>query len=367
MARQTTVVTRSIQKRGKLSAVDLHEPDWLELPIAKKEIALHRAKVLDDYLRLDQPGLGDANRAISSLGVSRSRFFQILREWRSHRSLVALVPHARTTRKAPASNVGKAIANKIVARAVGTTPERSPAKLLSKILSSWPVETARPAQPDLRNLVHQEIAKAAAGFSLVASGNSIGTVEKAFEYGEVLVVDHTAPKNLFVSCADGAIRPTITLAIDLFTRTVAGVFISLDAPGATQAAAALADAVAASAGNTKKSIKPRVMLNMNWNSGWRALEAQLMATAADVIIRRTPKLNHGISTYRLIGSELGRLSLAPRASHDITRGRERFDTKHHFVLTFEEATKIIRSNVAIRSNELLAGIELAAIDLTNLR
>ena len=345
--------------------VDKAEAAWLELPSDKREIARARAQILDEYLALDRRGADDAMRASEKLGVNRAMFFRLLKRWREERALIALVPHARTTRK---PSIGTAVdastAAAIVSRVVGTSSERSPAKIVAAVLQNMLRDDPGPARETIRQLVQSELAKPAHGFGLLAAPGPNDTVETARRHGEVLVIDHTTPKELFVVSGQDTVRPTLTFAVDLLTTTVVGLHLSLEAPGPAQVIAALADAVRATRGNRGDggAIRPRLMMNADWNPAWRRLQVDLEAVSAGLTVRRTPRLNHGLSIQRLVGRRLGRLILSPRKSHDPTRGRDDFDPACHAPMTTEEATEVIRANALLHATDLLTA-EPSAITL----
>lgn len=347
--------------------VDEADPAWLELPNGKKEIARARAKVLDDYLALERRGADDALRASEKLGVNRAMFFRLLKRWREERALTVLVPHARTTRRKSGGKKEHASdAAAIVSQVIRTTRERSPAKIVAEVLKMSSTTDLDPPRETIGELVSSELARPAYGFALIAKPGPGDAVETARRYGEVLVIDHTAAKDLFVMRGKELVRPTLTLAIDLFTTAVVGLHVSLDPPGPAQILAALADAVrSTSASRTKgEAIRPRLMMNVDWGPAWRDLQVDLEAGSAGLIVRRTPRFTYGTPALRLIGRRMGRLILVPRKSHDRDLGRDEFDSERHAPMTLEEATEVARGNALIHAADLLVGVDLSAIDLS---
>ena len=345
-------------------ATDAGSPEWLELPEAKKEIARTRARVLDAYLANRERNADLANRAANELGVNRARFFGLLKSWREQRSLVALVPHANTIRKRPAvamADIGDARA--IVTRLVSASRERSPAAVVASLMKAWPAEAAKPSGLQMVMLVREEIERPAQGFAIVPQPHD-GDLETASSFGEVLVLDHTAPEDLYVHTDDGPVRPTLTLAIDLCTTTVAGLHVALHPPGPNGIEAALKDAAAGYLYDPAREwITPRLMLNVDWQPAWTDLCRELTDASQGLTVRRTPRLHHGRTTQRLIGRTLGRLRLAPRKSHDASRGRDGFDPSRHSPLSLEDALEVIRANAKLHAAPLMAGIESRRINL----
>lgn len=342
---------------------DLHSVDWLALPSAKKEVALARARILDDYVALSRPSGNDTVRAIDAMSLAKTRFFALLKGWRANRSLVALAPHAGTVRKRERPEAEPSSSAAILNGLIAGMTDRSYRPVHTRALADWPAGTPRPPRLELRAVVDEVVAKPSNGFSLVAKHGAGAKAEMADAFGEVVVIDHTAPRNLFVPGPDGPVRPTMTLAIDLYSATVVGIHVSTERPGSRQVALALADTVRAAAVNTERTIVPRLMLNTDWRPEWLDLIRMMEGVAAGLTIRRTPNLNHGVSTLRLVGATLGRLELAPRASHERTGLRDAYDPERHFLLPLDEADRLIRADAAVPSDRHTADIPLAAIDL----
>lgn len=349
-------MTRRAQATHHLAApaepADAQDPRWLELPESRRAVAQERSRILDRYLTLDRRGAEDARRAAAELGVTRSYFYEMLKEWRERRSLLALVPYAKPLRKRADAPRLPAEVMSLLRKSIAERPGRAPRDILAEVSARWPHRTDLPTADALHDVIGEVLSAPSGGFSLNAADAEHAA--RAASFGEVVVVDHTAAASLFINSAEGPRRPIITLVMDLATTTVAGFSLGLGRPGASQVRAALQDAVRRSIGD---DIAPTILVNTDWHHEWHELEEELRRAGGVPRMRRSPKLHFGTATQRLVGRSLGRLKLVPRKAHDPAAGAAEFDPAIHSALRLEEAIAVIENNSWAHAEPLLAGIE----------
>lgn len=341
------------------------EPRWLRLPVTRREVALERLSVISDFEASGAGGVEKSAEAAKRLGISQRQFYLLLNAWRQNRSVYSLVPWAnRITAKRSklAPDVARLLGHTIV-EAIRTDQTRTSRTILRHVLDSWPLgQGERPSEQTIRAHIslHLQADIGVGPFRLNASEEAQETAEKANHYGEVIIIDHIAP-DIFVADGENAYRPTLTLAIDLFTKTVVGFSIGRGDPNPTGIFAALQDAenrsVSSAGGAT---VKPRLVLATTGGQPWRDLVRVLAQSELEVAIRWSPRLHYGGPARRLLGPKLGEIPLLSRKTHDHFGGR--FDPKKHALVTCNEASIVIADAVhsaacfRLKPNIQLAGL-----------
>jgi len=341
----------------------LDHPRWLQLSPEKRATALERMEAIDAYSKLARPNTEVADKIAAELGLKRSRFFELLRTWRRTGSPIDLVPFGNPVQQErsvmPEERAERV--RQVVAQAIAATPARRPKDILAAAAKLWG-SAAPPAATTFRRYVDAALrnsAKAATKpHELPTEGN-----ERARAYGEVLVVDHTAP-NLFVDGPLGPQRPLLSVACDLFTGTVAGWSLALEHPTPAAVLAALQDVERrAQAGKPRTVVVPRLLISAAYGAEWRDLLATLSRAGLVVSSKITPALGYGGPSRRILGTAIGRLRLLARKAHAEDFGRSEFDANRDRVLTLDETCQLIQANIDEAAQERLTGIALHRIVL----
>ena len=321
------------------------DPQWLELTLEKRAAALARMDVIKRYTSLERRSAEEADRCAAELGIGRSRFYGLCKLWKRTRSPVPLAPYSEpVVPKRPSVKAERAAEIETrIGSALGSTRDRTPNAIVDAVARDWGDKTRPPARETLRRFVLQAIAKEEAedGEVLRREANEV-----ARAFGEVIVFDHCLV-DIFAEDGPNPRRPTLTLAIDLFTGAPVGHAVALIPPSPDMIVAAINDATLRSAAMAGSPARPRVMVASSYAPGWTALIRRIRSSALVISGRRSPELTFGAPTARLVGPRLGRLRLLARAGHEEDGATAGFDPATHPVLTLEQARSVIVTNIAL--------------------
>lgn len=222
---------------------------WLLLPLAKRETALRRHQAFIEYERIERPTAKDADAAAAGIGVGRRIFYRMLSDWRENgRSVFSLVPYRGLTEPRASKLPDETVKN---LRHITETilAERHDATLqtaVRRVVEQWPSDVPLPSSVTIRNYLGRRMAeqpRKAGSISIPVSSSGVKAKLTANAFGEVLVIDHTAPARLLVY--GGAIKaPTITLVMDLHSGLPIGASVTMAPPSSQAMLDALADAKA---------------------------------------------------------------------------------------------------------------------------
>jgi hypothetical protein len=318
-------------------------PSWLLIPEAKREVALRRLGILLEYDGQRQRTKAEAQAAADSMGVKLRSFYAILKSWREDgRSPLTLVPHgpapgARRSRLTPpvASELAKLAGS--VAR---EQPDARVGDLLKEVKRRWTLDEGPPSEVTIRAYLNLKLAKNRPSGSLPAAfGIGEGLDDPATRFGEVLVIDHTAPADIVLR-GDGRHAPVITMAIDLFAGVPVGAFVGEDYPNGDCVMAALDDAIVRlrKIAGTDDVAKPRVRLDTSRDLEWDGLSDELWRDGFSPIERVSGRIDHGAAAQRLLAGRLGRIALQPSK---VVRGPGRHAASKESALSLDEVRAVV--------------------------
>jgi hypothetical protein len=325
------------------------DPRWLRLSEERRALALGRAEVLASYDALPRRSAEAADEHAARLSLGRSRFFDLLRIWRRTGNPVDLAPHAEPSTK-PRTRMDDGRRRKmeqVVEKAVTESKERSPATILAAAARLW-TGGKPPSSSTLRRQIDKVLSEERTRPQRISSRSlrSEGD-ERAGDHGEVVVVDHTAPA-FYVDAGDAKVRPTLTLAVDLFTGSVEGYSLSSGLPAPAMVVQALEDAErrGACGRDGRATVRPRLVVSVAQSPEWRDMVAWLKRAGLPVTIRT----GYGVRIRRLVGPTMGDVRLHARKAHDLEQGRRDYDPSRDVVLTMAEARMVIEEGIS-RANE----------------
>lgn len=327
------------------------DPRWLELTLEKRAAALKRMDVIKRYLALESRSAAKADDCAAELGIGRSRFYGLCKLWERTASPVPLAPYSEpVVPKRPSVKAERAAEIETrIGSALGSTRDRTPNVIVDAVARGWGDKTKPPARETLRRFVLQAIAKEEAGDGELLRREAN---EVARGFGEVIVFDHCLV-DIFAEDGSNPTRPTLTLAIDLFTGAPIGHAVALAPPNAEMIVAAIADATLRSANLAGVPVRPRIVFGSSYSADWTRLFRRFKSSGIVVSGRRSPELPFGAPTARLVGPRLGRLRLLARAGHEVDGATAGFDPATHPVLTLEQARTVIVTNIATVLTERL--------------
>ncbi|NCP18373.1 MAG: hypothetical protein GW855_04335 [Erythrobacter sp.] len=359
---------RMISCGGMTNMDDIaRDPRWLKLPAGRRERALRRHEALLEY-REGPENMDRAQIAADKAGMSLSSLYKLLPKWEGPAGpdIWALVPYARSTylgqpRLDPET---ERTLHSLIEEAVADGV-RGTVGISGEVVARWPDGgPAMPASSTIRDHVDSR-----GGFESVERGtislntgrHAQETADTATAYGEVLVVDHSAI-DLFLDHPKAPRRATVTLALDLFSASVAGACISEGLPHPDLVMAALDDAGKRSSQSSGTAIKPRLLFSATNGKGWRTLVERVGQRGLIAKVRWGTRLHFGGPIRRMIGTKLVDLRLLSRKSHSRSGAKDRFDPAVHALVTIEEARLVVNDAIDRFNAERLRGQSTAPID-----
>jgi putative transposase len=315
--------------------------------------------------------------AARKLGLSVPRVYGLLRRFRSQPVTAALLP----TKPGPvrgARRLSPAIEARIEAAidAVYLTRERPTLKRLFREVRQEcvmaglkpPSIKALRARVTARSLRERVMAREGAAtavqrFRLVKPGLR---TERPLQ---VVQIDHTKVDLMLVDDVTRACigRPWLTLVLDVHTRLVLGLYLSLEAPSATSAALAVAHAVL-----SKMTWLQDRGIDLAWpahglpevihvDNGQefhsRAFTRGCQQHGIQVAYRPPATPRFGGHIERLMGTLMGRVHALPGSTAANVTARGAYDAEHRAVLTFREFERVLALEVlGPYHNEVHAGL-----------
>ena len=303
----------------------LSQSEWLLLPLAKQDVAMRRLTALRAYDKIDSPTSGDALRAAKAAGVAIARFYQLVAHWRANdRSPFSLVPHQKLGMERPTRLAAEETASAISAlikSLLKNEPLAASGKVISHVRREWKGPGALPSDTALR-VFHERAIRSTdptpGTLTLNVGRQSQEGDVVAERFLEAIVIDHVSIKG--VVAEENGLRPTITLAFDLWSGSPLGAAAMAGSPGAPGVVLAMqdmAERLGRSGDRDRGREKPtqslpKIVIATTFAAQWQDLVDLLLAQGYEVIERRDVSLHQGGPTRRLVGMALGRLRLESR-------------------------------------------------------
>ena len=345
---------------------------WITLSAARQEQALKRLRAIRWYKDNDDHSVQAAENAAEKAGISLRLFYKILKEWDAavEPTIWLLVPYAgrRTGNRSALEPEVKGKLHELILAAL-QQGMRSRGEIAAAVADAWPSgNLRRPA----RNTILRHVADLA-GDVLFEKGavsppaRATVTSQRVSRHGEVLIIDHVTLQ-LFAD-RDGEPVPIIlTIAIDVFTATIAGFQTFAAPPSALAARAALMHAQHESQRNPGDILVPNVVLNATNGRDWRNLVSRLAAAGVEADVRWGSRLHTGVFARQYIGSQIGSLSISPRVQKQAGLRRQIFDPRRHALVTPHKAELLVAAEVSeFNLQRMPAGISLSRIQFPDLR
>ena len=302
-------------------ALDIEtDPRWLTMPLGLRDRLISRHRALEKYDGVEDRSTRDAERLAATVGMKIDNFHRLYRIWHSNgRTPVAIAPYQtlKTERTTRLPDPGTADAVKaLVDKALAQDPLAKPKTVIAFVKEHWDGPGKLPSDVTLRNFHDRAVSERRSMPGTLTINFSDSPQEKAVTataFGEVVVIDHTAPARTLMVGKD-CVTPTITLAIDLWSGMPLGKAITEGKPNAEAAVKALFDAERRLERicESRNKVSPRVLFASTFDREWDNFREWMLNHDFDLIERRDIKLHHGGPTKRIIGTRLGELQLQPR-------------------------------------------------------
>ncbi len=337
----------------------------LTVPDANWAEATRREAVLRPLSRASRLGRHAVEEAARALELSPPRIYDLLRAFRANPVTASLLPRKPGQAKG-AKRLGAALEKQIEAAIedVYLKRERPTLKTVWKQLRtdcrvvgltppSMNALRARVSARDLRGRVKAREGAEAAGNQFRQVRGGLRTERPL----QVVQIDHTKVDIMLVDDVTRACigRPWLTLALDVHTRTVLGLFLSLDPPSAAAAALTVAQAVL-----SKQDWLADRAIGLAWPAHGlpevihvdngrefhsRAFKRGCQQHGIRIDYRPPATPRFGGHIERLMGTLMGRVHALPGSTSSNVAARGTYDAEAQAVLTFREFERILALEV----------------------
>lgn len=343
----------AITQKSAAPLLSVSDPDWAE--------AARREAVLRPLSKASRLGRHVVEEAARSLELSPPRIYDLLRAFRADPVTASLLPRKPGQAKGT-KRLGAAVEEQIEAAiaAVYLKRERPTLKTVWVQLRTdcrkdgltSPSMKALRARVSARAL--RERVKAREGTE--AANNQFRQVRGSLRTErplQVVQIDHTKVDIMLVDDVTRACigRPWLTLALDVHTRTVLGLLLSLDPPSATAAALAVAQAVlpkddwladrAISLTWPAYGLPEVIHVDNGREFHSRAFKRGCEQHGIRIDYRPPATPRFGGHIERLMGTLMGRVHALPGSTSSNVAARGNYDAEAQAVLTFREFERIL--------------------------
>ncbi|MDH4474117.1 MAG: Mu transposase C-terminal domain-containing protein [Fluviicola sp.] len=195
---------------------------------------------------------------------------------------------------------------------------------------------------------------------------------------DVVQIDHTLLDIFVVSEEDRMpiCRPFITLAIDVYSRMVAGLYISLDPPGVLGTGICLSNAIL-----PKEDICAKYQLKSSWPlwgimrnlhmDNAKEFRGKMLKRAGEeygftINWRPKAKSRYGAHVERLLGTLARKIHSLPGTTFELIKYRHNYDSEAKATMTLGELEKWLHIQIAdVYHNEKHSGIKMSPLNKYN--
>jgi putative transposase len=318
----------------------------------------------------DRSPLSAVDEACDSLGVSRATFYRLIERFKAQKTVSSLMP--RKPGRATGSKNHDPARDQLIRRTIEQlylTPERASfARVVNEIRlncikdglvpPSWRTIKARLGEFDLRTQALRRHDK-----RIVAATKAVPGEYHASRPLEIVQIDHTRVDVVVVDeeTREPIGRPWITLAMDIFTRMVAGFYLTMDSPSRLSISLCLLHAVYdKTAWLAERAIDARwpisglpYIIHVDNGSDFRSrtFERACRNEGIRLIWREPGEPRYGGHIERLIGTQMGAVHLLPGTTFSSIAERGDYDSKQAATLTLRELERYIGLEIAGRYHQ----------------
>jgi putative transposase len=351
------------------------------------EEACRREDVLRELIGRfpDRSPLSAVDDACSLLGVSRATLYRLIERFKAQKTVSSLLP--RKPGRAVGSKGQDPARDLLIRRTIERlylTPERATfARLVNEVRllcvqdglppPSWRTVKARLAEFDLRTQALARHDKRA-----IAATKAVPGQYSASRPLEVIQIDHTRVDVIVVDeeTRKPIGRPWITLAMDIFTRTVTGFYLTMDSPSRLSISLCLLRAVYdKTAWLAERKIDAKwpisglpetIHVDNGADFRSRTFERACRDEGIALIWREPGEPRYGGHIERLIGTQMGAVHLLPGTTFSSIAERGDYDSMHSATLTLRELERYIGLEIAGRYHQSIhSGLKRPPIAVWN--
>lgn len=336
------------------------EPDLDEISEVDYQIAKSRLEAIKPLLELDHPKKSDVRLRAAEVDCHYTTLYNWLRAYQSTQALTSLIPKRRGwsyNRKRLDSDVN-AIIDHYIENPYLTIKQPSPKKVYSEIKRAClKADLTPPHQATIyRRIERIPEEKRLRGRGRVEAANNRFSVKAGRFPGadtilNVIQIDHT-PLDIII--VDEETRQSIkrvwfTVAIDVFSRVITGIYLSLDAPSLTSVAMCISHSIL-----PKDKWLKHIGVEGEWNvwgfpkkihtdngADFRSINlSEACATnGIDIEFRPVKKPNYGGHVERYLGAFSKKIAELDGKTFNSAGKRESYDPEKHANMTIDEIEK----------------------------
>lgn len=293
---------------------------WLGMHSDKRQLAADRIEAIERHLTGEASTSAEAAARAAKLGLGKSRFYQMIKDWTVTGSLTAVVPHLkpRKPRRPTLAPEVERIVNQIVCSTLTQNAAASSYEITARVRKACQdAELKPPAAVTIRNRVSQARAALPPGSATIPTARAQTRTQTALQApsgpGDMLVLDHIAASYLILepsqnepSCAH------LMLLLDEYSRLILGHAVSAGKPSHENARSAAHNAierlsrpplcrVSSWCSPTQMRIRRTEPLSLEWIKFVQRLSKSTITVRSEEM---TPNLD-GAWIRRIIGPSLG--------------------------------------------------------------
>lgn len=195
----------------------------------------------------------------------------------------------------------------------------------------------------------------------------VAVAPNAFGTGADLVVDHCAIAIPVSGCANDVTMPVAALVIDVASRRIVGVSLSIDGPDARHTARALLGATRLATPVGGDGVSPRIALDTYHGVEWSNLLQALESANVVVMGSMREKLRRGVAAA-FVGEKVNGLRLRPRLASRPASDRHPDLASGQTPMSLDEAQTFVEAVIGVKAlgRQASAGWQDLARDLASL-
>jgi putative transposase len=336
------------------------EPDLDDISEADYQTAKKRLEAIKPLLELDHPKKSDVRLRAAEVDCHYTTLYNWLRAYQSTQALTSLIPKRRGwsyNRKRLDSDVN-AIIDHYIENLYLTIKQPSPKKVYSEIKRAClKADLKPPHQATIyRRIDRIPEEKRLRGRGRIEEANNRFSIKAGKFPGadtilNVVQIDHTPLDIIIVDekTRQSIKRVWLTVAIDVFSRVITGIYLSLDAPSLTSVAMCISHSVL-----PKDKWLEHIGVEGEWNvwgypkkihtdngADFRSinLSEACASNGIDIEFRPVKKPNYGGHVERYLGAFSKKIAELDGKTFNSAGKRESYDPEKHANMTIDEIEK----------------------------
>lgn len=351
--------TVKIQEISPISSTQQISTDLMEINDINWSKAQKRLEAIAPLLKKPKRKRADVTARAIELGIDSATIYRWIKQYEESQALTSLIRQERKDKNK--SRINPQIVT-IIDNAIESHYLTIQRKSIQKVFEEVRRECFKQSiSPPSISTVRRKIErlspelKVSKRIGLKEAKNQFDAIEGSFPNADfplaVVQIDHTKLDIILVDDYHRRPigRPWITLAIEVFSRMVAGFYISFDPPGALSTGLCLAHAILAKDKwldkyQTKESwplwgLPRKIHMDNAKEFRGRVLKRACQQHGIDIEWRPVARPNFGAHIERLLGSFSKEIHTLPGTTFSNVQERNGYDSEQHAVFTLSEFEK----------------------------